>query len=318
MYSRCIFCKSHLGSNVSVEAFPTGGRLAFDERQGRLWVICPHCARWNLSPIEERWEAIEECERLFGRTTRRVSTENIGLAVLPTGLHLIRIGGAKRPEMAAWRYGAELLRRRRSHRGGQLLTVGAFILGWPAVVSRYAYKSYVRRKPIVHTVHPTGVLVPLRGKDAKSMRLIPETGSWMLRIGKYDDIRAVLKDEEAIRVAGLLLPWLNAAGTDKEGVEGAVRQIERFGTGAEFFESAVPRLHERIGALREGDGWVSRARPEVRLALEMAAHEDLELQSLRGELATLERAWREAEEIGSIADSLLVPRSVQQWMRKLR
>lgn len=318
MYSRCIFCKSDLGSNPSVEAFPTGGKLAFDEQQGRLWVICPHCARWNLSPLEERWEAIEQCERLFGRTSRRVSTENIGLAVLPTGLHLVRIGRAKRPEMAAWRYGAELLRRRRSHRSGQLITAGAFILGWPAVLGRFAYKSYVGRKPIVHALHRTGVLVPLRGKDAGAMRLVPDAGSWALRIGKYDDIRALLKGDEAIRVAGLLLPWVNAAGTNKDGVEGAVRQIERFGTGAEFFESAVSRLHERIGALREGDGWVSRARPEVRLALEMAAHEDLELQSLRGELASLEQAWREAEEIGRIADSLLVPGSIQEWMKKLR
>jgi hypothetical protein len=41
------------------------------------------------------------------------------------------------------------------------------------------------------------------------------------------------------------------------------------------------------------------------LALEMALHEESERRALQGELAGLEAAWREAEEIAQIADSLL-------------
>ena len=41
-----------------------------------------------------------------------------------------------------------------------------------------------------------------------------------------------------------------------------------------------------------------------RLALEMAANEDVERRALEGELAELEAAWREAEEIAAIADRL--------------
>lgn len=63
MYSTCIFCHSGLGSNTMVEHFSVGHRLAFDAAKGRLWVICGRCERWNLSPLEERWEAIDECER---------------------------------------------------------------------------------------------------------------------------------------------------------------------------------------------------------------------------------------------------------------
>jgi hypothetical protein len=44
----------------------------------------------------------------------------------------------------------------------------------------------------------------------------------------------------------------------------------------------------------------------VRLALEMASHEDCERRALDGELALIETAWREAEEIASIADDMLV------------
>jgi hypothetical protein len=41
------------------------------------------------------------------------------------------------------------------------------------------------------------------------------------------------------------------------------------------------------------------------LAVEMALHEESERRALEGELAALEAAWKEAEEIAHIADSLL-------------
>jgi hypothetical protein len=113
MYSTCLFCNKPLGTNEVIEVFPVGRRLAFDEARGRLWVVCRHCERWNLSPMEERWEAVEACERLFRETRMRVSTENIGLARLKEGLELVRIGTPQRPEFAAWRYGDQFGRRRR-------------------------------------------------------------------------------------------------------------------------------------------------------------------------------------------------------------
>ena len=68
-----MFCHESLGSNEAIEHFPVGRRLAFDAAKGRLWAVCKACERWNLSPLEERWEAIEECERLFRDTKLRVS-----------------------------------------------------------------------------------------------------------------------------------------------------------------------------------------------------------------------------------------------------
>jgi hypothetical protein len=41
-----------------------------------------------------------------------------------------------------------------------------------------------------------------------------------------------------------------------------------------------------------------------RLALEMAAHEDAERAALAGTLAALEAAWREADELARIVDTL--------------
>lgn len=42
------------------------------------------------------------------------------------------------------------------------------------------------------------------------------------------------------------------------------------------------------------------------MAVEMAAHEDSERRAMEGELRELEDQWRAAEEIGSIADNMLL------------
>src|SRR5688500_15726904 len=108
-----MFCHRPLGTNGVLESFPVGRRIAFDSAKGRLWAVCKRCDRWNLSPLEERWEAVEDCERLFEETRLQVSTENIGLARHSEGLELVRIGRPLRPEFAAWRYGDQFGRRRK-------------------------------------------------------------------------------------------------------------------------------------------------------------------------------------------------------------
>jgi hypothetical protein len=50
----------------------------------------------------------------------------------------------------------------------------------------------------------------------------------------------------------------------------------------------------------------------------MALHEEAERRAMQGELAELERAWRDAEEIAKIADDLLVPASVDKRISELR
>src|SRR5206468_9241900 len=135
MYSTCLFCHASLGANESVEHFPIGRRLAFDATKGRLWVVCRKCERWNLTPLEERWEAIEDCERLFTSTKLRVSTDNVGLTRLRDGLELVRIGAPQRPELAAWRYGDQFGRRRRRHilvTGAVTVVTAGIVIAGPA------------------------------------------------------------------------------------------------------------------------------------------------------------------------------------------
>jgi len=132
MFASCLFCNGSLGANDSIESFPIGRRLAFDAKKGRLWVVCERCTRWNLSPIDERWDAIDQCERAYRSTSLRVSTDNIGLARLGDGLELVRIGAPLRPEFAAWLYGTRFNRRRRR---SQIAAVGGAVVATAAGVA---------------------------------------------------------------------------------------------------------------------------------------------------------------------------------------
>lgn len=108
MYRTCTYCYAPLGRNSVLETFAVSQRVAFDPARGCVWALCARCGGWNLAPIEERWEVVDECERRYRRTTLRYSSANIGLAWLADDLDLVRIGPALRPEVAAWRYGRTL------------------------------------------------------------------------------------------------------------------------------------------------------------------------------------------------------------------
>src|SRR3954466_2616831 len=132
MYATCLFCNESLGTNEALDTFPVGKRLAFDAAKGRLWVVCKKCERWNLTPLDERWEAIEQAERLYRDTKKRVATDNVGLAKVADDTTLVRIGAPLRPEFAAWRYGDQFGRRRRRQMliaGAGLGALGAVVIG---------------------------------------------------------------------------------------------------------------------------------------------------------------------------------------------
>ena len=144
MYTRCLFCSRDLARNQALEAFPVGRRLAFDAAKGRLWVVCTGCGRWNLTPLEERWEAIEQAERLFRGTRLRTSTDNVGLARVRDGTDLVRVGAPLRPEFAAWRYGRLFERRwRRALLAGAVLAPPAAGLAVASVVAPLVAASAV-------------------------------------------------------------------------------------------------------------------------------------------------------------------------------
>ena len=377
MYSTCTFCYSALGRNDVLETFVVGRRVAFDPAKGCLWSVCPHCARWNLAPIEERWEAVEECERRFRATSLRYSSGNIGLAWLhgDRDMELIRVGPALRPEVAAWRYGRILARPRPLGTRTVERAAAAFVGGLrslrsprrrPSTRDSRATMAHIllrvygnRVLDLVHLPNATDVTgadVPIavvRFRHLVHAALVrPEPGHpWSLHI-PHDDGVLTIQGDEGVRTAARVLAVIN--GTERGGgfshdlLESAVRKVDESALTDSYFNrvlaialrsswgrdhddapllegrremaslevatSDVERMAFRLtGRTFWGNGGIG-SEPSTslldvplvdRLALEMAAHEETERRALEGELDELADAWREADEIATIADALL-------------
>src|SRR2546425_13137948 len=112
MYTPCACCSGKLEGDGGPSGRGVGRRLAFDEWKGRLWVICPKCSRWNLAPLEERWEKVEA----LGRAARegRVAAATAQVALIRWRAYdLVQVGKPPRLELATWGYGERLNARRR-------------------------------------------------------------------------------------------------------------------------------------------------------------------------------------------------------------
>ena len=108
MYSTCLRCDRSLGTNSEIPHLSVGRRIAFDVDRGRLWVICTQCGQWNLTPLEERWEALAECEQLARSAEARSGGTDAALTQTTSGLELLRVGGMSDADIANWRYGRRI------------------------------------------------------------------------------------------------------------------------------------------------------------------------------------------------------------------
>ena len=353
MYQACIYCHKSLGTNSSIESFQVGKRIAYDEARGRLWAVCRNCERWNLAPFDTRFEAIEECERAFRGTTLRVSTDNIGLARLREGTELIRIGNPQRPEFAAWRYGDQFGRRRLKAAVLGVGAVGAAGLGVAGLVGVGAglagvaigihmmtiltaiASNGVEGKPIVNPAG--GFLRPIG--SPRLVQLEHAAEGWGIDIG-YTQLmnepdppvqlfrksaqgieigRMVFAGNEAIPVLRRYMPRINRAGASRRIVEAGLSLIDEAGD-VENFGRWAAQQRRKWGAMQSmGDtGSLSHIPVAARLAFEMAIFESEEKRAMLGELSQLERAWEAAEQIARIADSLGVPRAIEERVERMK
>ena len=359
MYTTCLFCSTALGANESIEHFPVGRRLAFDADKGRLWVICRACGRWNLTPLEERWEAIEEAERLFRGTRLRASTDHIGLARLRDGLDLVRVGKPQRPEIAAWRYGDQFGRRRQRRllevgviaAAGGLAVAGGLAaglgvvaawqagrVGWTFFNHGYPLSTVARVRDAsgaMHDIKRRDLLttkIAMGADGGLALHIIPSDNSMGFDHTAMRQKRTLhLEGREARRAASMLFPVVNRLGGTPDEVQQAVGRLERAGSAEQYLADQARRGSKltRFVAPEESrkyvnaedvawkSGLLALSTP-LSLAIEMALHEDQERRALEGELTELEAAWKEAEEIGAIADSLLLPPSIDAAIARMR
>ncbi|MGH7620455.1 MAG: hypothetical protein ACREPM_24825 [Gemmatimonadaceae bacterium] len=370
MYTTCLFCHTDLGANYHLPTFPVGRRMAYDPKKGRLWVICTRCGRWNLTPLEERWEAIDESERLFRGTRLRMSTDNIGLARFRGGFEIVRIGPALLPEIASWRYGTRLARfepedadARRSlfMRGAKLIaraTAGALVgyahavgLSDDAVLRMRTFRR--GHGVLLRSNDEFGHPIVVRYEHLGAAELVrPEKDApWQLKL-THDAGVATLAQSPALRIAGKMLATLNVGVASQAEVQHAIAKLDDAGDPEGYFtrvaslamrtswgrfpdakdegqsqpkgsfsERLALQLANRSFWGRGGTGSDEQTPlfrlPAVdRLALEMAANEDIERRALLGELGALHAAWKDAEEIAAIADEMFADDVLAEFKRQ--
>jgi len=171
--------------------------------------------------------------------------------------------------------------------------------------------------------------LPVRRRHLAETMLDTSEGGGMLVHLRHVGGRTVLEGRDAERATALLMPHANRFGGSRRTVESAVDEIENEGSAEAFLAriASVARVTTRPtarmpkrwnwGTKIPRSGLFALHEPQ-RLALEMALHEESERRALEGELAELERAWQQAEEIAAIADNLLLPESVDEFVRRER
>ncbi len=325
MYRTCLVCGTDFRPNDTLEHLGRGRRVAYDPLKGRLWQVCRSCKRWSLLPMESRWEALEELEKVVVDRARLLSsTDNV--ALLRAGpLEVVRVGRAGLREEAWWRYGREFRERREQYRkltaaaaagaagliAGSAATGGiSFVGAWliwrhtPRVVTRGArwwrFGGTVWRGE-GRCVRCGRRIGRVRYKERERLLITADEGppGVIVTCGSCtgrDDAGQRLGGHEGDRVLRKVLAYHHFAGSSEQRVESAVKLIDYAG-GTERLPAKMLGTGTALGELSDTG----------QVALEIAVHEHHEQLLLSMEVAELEAHWRREEELASIIDSELTP-----------
>jgi hypothetical protein len=310
MYTTCAFCNAALDGDGGPSGLGVGRRLAFDEWRARLWVVCPHCARWNLTPLDDRLERIESLARVARDGRVLASTEQVALLRWER-YDLVRVGRPLRVELAGWRYGERLKARERERAKVVVpLTIAAVGLGVVANVAaggsfgfliwnfgRLADGVYVgmvggRRVRLAEppVCEHCGTALELKARHLQHARVVPDARhdlGVLLTCPRCQHTASLLTGLDALAALRQGLAYLNVRRSSRRKAADAARVVDDVG-GPDRLIRDIARRELTLRSLL----------PERQLALEMAVDE-------QAEIVELERQWREAEEIADIADGTL-------------
>jgi hypothetical protein len=305
MISDCFFCGADLPELVPNDlAFDE--RIAFDPKLGRLWQVCGECRRWNLTPIESRWEIVEECDRVAQLSPPLLNTEHLSL--VPSGAgQLIRVGLPTRLEFAEWRYSSTLDgysgtvgRVKRAFLSLPELPIGGFDfygaarsipeawLGSPFLEHGAVLGALFLNVPLVEQCPSCGeplFIHPAAFGDLRFERSSAGAGLAAPCGLCGDSVLIDIREARPGLRAGLAL--VNHKYRQISQVERAVRPLDHMG--------GAPGLMKRLCTNRTAIGELPRP---ARLALWIALDELAEAEALEAE-------WQAAESLARIADKEL-------------
>jgi hypothetical protein len=324
VFTSCAFCAGELGGDGGASGLAVGRRFAYDGWKSRAWVVCQRCARWNLTPFDERLEVIAALDRMA--SSGRVAATTAQVALIRVGPYdVVRVGQPPRVEMATWRYG-ERIKARERERMKVVVPVAIVVVGLSVAVNVAAggsmgafmgqipqlangiYTGIVgnRKIPIEPPICARcGNVMVLRNRHVKEARLQHTTRAdvaLLLVCRRCKGEGALLEgaDAEAALRGGLTYQNLRRSSKLKKKASEAATQVDAYG-GAEPFLARQAMREAKVGTYKGAEA----------LALEMAIDEQLELREL-------ERQWHEAEEIADIADNLLVDPTVEEALERLK
>jgi len=317
VYRLCLVCRAPFPEGKVLEYVPRGDRVAYDPERGRVWLICRSCRRWSLAPLEERWEALEELERVVsgGRGSsihggsRKVhllsKTDHIALFGIGP-LEIVRVGDAEFTEEAWWRHGRQLGRPR-------LLD-----LKLPDLARRYRYGSVAwrGRKECPGCGHiftellysDRDILVVRPGEEDEGPDATPTISLRCHRCRDVDEGGLHFGGSEADLTLSRVMAFEHLTAASMEQVRAAAKIIEDAG-GASTLVRILTKHGKALGALP----------PIGSMALEITAIEARERRDLRMELAELKFQWRQEDELAALVDEDLTPVPLlDSLIRKIR
>jgi hypothetical protein len=336
LYTRCLVCAQPFEPNEQLAHLPHGTRLAFDPARGRLWIVCRGCRRWSLTPIEDRWEALEEIEKL-SRDQARLLSQTDNIALLKSGpLEIVRVGRASLAEEAWWRYGRELASRRQQWNKlgvAGSVAAGAVMLGGWATGGMTFFGVWLLAGHGKETVRDGARWLRFGSSawqgdercpgcghafrtvpyaDRSALGLFPATDSGKMdvvarcpRCGAYRDGGLRLTGQEAERTLRRVLAYHHFAGASERRVVSAAKLIQEAGSPQDLTRIVI-KDGRRLGDIQRTGG----------IALEIAVNEASEQHLLELELAELEAHWKREEELAEIVDGELTPLPMLESLRR--
>ena len=324
MYTTCAFCSGSLGGDGGASDLGVGRRFAYDAWRGRAWVICQRCARWNLTPFDNREDTIARLDSMATAGRLAATTDQVAL-IRNAGYDVVRVGKPPRIEYATWRYGERIKARRREQlkyivplsvgavgaaiainvaAGG---SVGVFVWQIPQL-ARGIYTRIVGSRPVPLSETPVcarcGNVMKVRAKDLQRARLMSDAHSriaLLLHCPKCDGEGAQLEGTDAQMALRRGLTYQNLSKGGRQRAADAARIVDSAG-GPDQLVEGMARQSLLLRTLR----------PDRGLALEMAVDEQAEVEEL-------ERQWRIAEETAAIADGTLsTDAEIEKEMTRLK
>ncbi len=306
MYSRCLVCGASFPEGRVLEHLPRGDRVAYDIHKGRLWLVCRSCRRWSLLPLESRWEALEELERLVSGEARLLSkTDNISLFGAGP-LEIVKVGSADLAEESWWRYGRQLPDRSRLSRWTppliRRLRFGVFAwVGQGACPEcAYVFRDLLLADRQILIVRPEeGLGDPGGTEGSESPGAAGGAFSITRRCPRCRDAQRGglhLTGIEAELTLARVMAFQNQTGESQVTVEAAARLL-RDPEGPASLVRLLSRHGRPLGDLQ----------PMGLMALEITVNAARERTLMKLEVEALQARWRREEELAAVMDGELSP-----------